>query len=93
MLKKVFVLAATIFLFAALIFFPAIASSAEQEHEKEYKNAVGLRVFTGYQIPTGMIWSRRERYDWNSSEIYASYGWILTDRWQIDIEGFERKIA
>ena len=75
-----------IFVLAVLILLPVIALADDQQ-EKKHKNVIGLRIFTGYQIPKGMIWSKRERYDWVSSEIYVSYGWILTDRWQIDIEG------
>ncbi len=70
-----------IFVLIVWIFFPAIVSA-----KQEYKNAFGLRVFTGWSIPEGMVWSSSE-LGWKSFEIYASYGWLLTERWQVDIEG------
>ena len=56
--------------------------SAEQPN-----NTFEVKLFTGYQVPDWMVWHTTEKYEWVSTELCLAYGWLLKERWQINLEG------
>lgn len=54
----------------------------------ETKNTMGLGVFVGVQIPDVVdVLAVRERFDWTYTILQPTYGWILSERWEIYLEG------
>jgi hypothetical protein len=72
------------FVIVLLIVFIPLQTAALAESE----NTIGVGVFVGVQIPevAGDL-AVRERYDWYYTVLQPTYGWLLSERWEIYLEG------
>ena len=54
----------------------------------ESENTIGVGFFIGVQIPevAGDL-AVRERYDWDYTVLQPTFGWLLSERWEIYLEG------
>jgi len=65
-----------------IIIMPCIVNASE-----DFKHTVGLGIFAGKKISDGMVWHVTDDLEWNYTAIHPSYGWLLGERWQVDLEG------
>ncbi len=54
---------------------------------KELKNVAGLGVFYGKKIPDNKVIAVPGSLKWDYVIIHPKYGWLIGERWQLDLEG------
>lgn len=48
---------------------------------------MGIGFFMGEQIPEGSVWVTEKKIDWTYASVNLTYGWQLSNRWQVNLEG------
>lgn len=52
------------------------------------ENIIGIGLFHGENITDSYpIWSESDGYKWSCTIIHPTYGWVMSDKWEVFIEG------
>lgn len=70
---------------AIILLVVLISTAASAADEKD--RFMGLGIFGGTQICDNPVWHTTGNHKWNTEDVFLNYGWKLSPRWEIYLEG------